>query len=57
MQISAFVEAGSMDMPKTMRIFVHYIYACVRSPRTKAESWTGKFGAGIFSVDGVIGGE
>ena len=27
MQVSAFVEAGIMDMPKTMSIFAHYIYA------------------------------
>lgn len=31
-QISALVEAIGMDMPKTMRIFAHYIYACVRNP-------------------------
>ena len=46
-----------MDMPKTMRIFAHYIYACVRGPRTQTISWTGKTGSGMFSVEGIIGGE
>ena len=55
-QINAFVEAGIMDMPKTMRIFVHYIYACVRNPRTNTESWTGKVGSGLFSADRIPAG-
>ena len=44
-------------MPKTMRIFAHYIYACVRSPRAKTKSWTGKVGSGMFSVGGIFGRE
>ena len=28
----------------------------MRDPRTKADSWTGKAGAGMFSVDTKVGG-
>lgn len=44
-------------MPKTLRIFVHFYYACVRSPRTRPFSWIGKAGAGVFSVEGYFDGE
>ena len=51
-------EVKSMDLPKTMRIFVQLIYACVRSPRTNALILVqGKASAGLFSVDGRIVGE
>ena len=44
-----------MDMPKTMRIFVQLIYACVRSSRTNAVILAqDKASAGLFSVDGKI---
>lgn len=47
-----------MDLPKTMRIFVQLIYACVRSPRTDAVILAqDKASAGLFSVDGKIVGE
>ena len=32
-------------------------YACVRDPGPRPSSWIGKAGAGVFSVDGIIGGE
>lgn len=34
----------------------NYIYACV-NPAPRPISWTGKAGAGVFSVDGIVGGE
>ena len=46
-----------MDLPKTMRIFVQLIYACVRDPAPRPSSWIGRAGAGVFSVDGKFDGE
>ena len=35
----------------------NYVYACMRDPAPRPISWTGKAGAGVFSVDGKFSGE
>jgi hypothetical protein len=49
-QITALVKANRVDMPKTLRIFVHFYYACVRDPRTKAVFLDRKGQCGVCSL-------
>ena len=50
-QISALIKANSVEMPKTMRIFVSYLTRACVAPGSRPISWIGNAGLGMFSVD------